>query len=73
MTKMKYLWCLLKGWRRIKTAPKIKGRFLAMDKDEWIFITAYSPQDVQNDGCYGPVDSCCGYYEDMKPILWKKL
>lgn len=65
---------MLDGWRDIKTAPREEGlRFLAMDKDGFKFITEYRPDDVIGDGCYGVVDSCCGYYEDMKPVKWKPL
>ena len=47
-------------------------RFLAKDIDGFVFITEYKPDDVDG-GCYGIVDSCCGYYEDMKPVKWKKI
>ena len=63
----------LQGWRSIKSAPRIPDvRFLARDTDGWVFITAYRPQDVIG-GCYGLVDSDCGYYENMNPTMWKKL
>ena len=61
-------------WKDIRTAPKEEGiRFLAKDKDGFVFITEYRPNDVAGIGCYGSVDSCCGYYEDMKPVKWKKI
>jgi len=64
----------LNVWRDIKTAPKVKGhRFLAKRSDGFVFITEYRPEDVDGDGCYGSVDSCCGYYEDMKPVEWKEI
>lgn len=60
-------------WMDIKTAPTKKGvRFLAKDKDGFIFITEHAPENVTN-GCYGVVDSCCGYYENMNPIKWASL
>lgn len=61
-------------WQAIKSAPKIEGeRFLAKDKGGLIFITAYSPGNVEGEGCYGSVDSCCAYYEDMKPVEWRAI
>jgi hypothetical protein len=61
-------------WRNIKTAPKKEGiRFLAKDKDGFIFITEYDPIYVDGDGCYGVVDSCCGSHIDAEPVKWKKL
>lgn len=63
-----------RGWKDIKSAPTKEGeRFLAIDKDDFIFISAYNQIHVEGDGCYGPVDSCCGYYQDMEPVMWKKL
>ena len=61
-------------WLDIESAPKLKGfRFLAKTKEGFIFITEYRPEDVESDGCYSVVDSCCGNYEDMRPTQWMEL
>mgnify|MGYP003629874529 CR=1 FL=1 len=60
-------------WKNIKSAPKTEGvRFLAKNKQGDVYITEYKPDEVDGSG-YGVVDSCCGYYEDMRPVKWARL
>lgn len=60
-------------WKKIASAPKTKGIFLAKTKEGLKFITEYRPDQVDGDGCYGMIDSCCGSYEDMKPVAWARI
>lgn len=61
------------GWMPIETAPKDGTEIWAYTPERGgiQFKTLWGP-DYCKDG-WGPIDSCCGYYEDMKPTHWKPL
>lgn len=59
------------SWKEIQTAPKDRRILVSYCDSENVFISQWS-EDVQGSG-FGIVDSCCGYYEDLKPDYWMDI
>lgn len=58
-------------WEDISTAPKDR-EILIKSSVGYICISEYRPDMVDGSG-YGSIHSCCGYYEDWKPVAWKDM